>query len=136
MLCCLKDEAPKIMGHSKTTVDPILPNFDPLPPSSGQKWMFYILSTLCHMAPCGLSADPQPPPLVHVVIECPLIVFELNEKSGRKINEISAFNRFLQFKFILFQIDKLFVNFSSLLSTTTLRKLYLTSDFLVNLFLK
>ena len=63
------------MGHSKTTVDPILPNFDPLPPSSGQKWMFYILSTLCHMAPCGLSADPQPPPLVHVVIECPLISY-------------------------------------------------------------
>ena len=27
------------------------------------------------MAPCGLSADPQPPPLVHVVIECPLISY-------------------------------------------------------------
>ena len=27
------------------------------------------------MAPCGLSADPQPPLLVHVVIECPLISY-------------------------------------------------------------
>ena len=27
------------------------------------------------MTPCGLSADPQPPLLVHVVIECPLISY-------------------------------------------------------------
>ena len=35
--------------------------FWPQPPSSGQKWTFYILFTLCHVIP---------PFLVHVVIEC------------------------------------------------------------------
>ena len=35
----------------------------------------YILSTLCHMAPCGHSADPQPPLFVHIVIECPNISY-------------------------------------------------------------
>ena len=75
MLCCLKDEAPKIMGHSTTAWIQFYPILTPPPPSSGQKWMFYILSTLCHVTPCGLSADPQPPLLVHVVIECPLISY-------------------------------------------------------------
>ena len=75
MLCCLKDEAPKIMGHSTTTWIQFYPILTPQPPSSGQKWIFYILSTLCHVAPCGHSADPQPLLLVHIVIECPLISY-------------------------------------------------------------
>ena len=44
------------------------PNFTrfwPPPPSRGQKWTFYIPSTLC--------SDPNPPILVHVIIECPHI---------------------------------------------------------------
>ena len=31
------------------------------PPSSGQKWKFYILSTVCHMTNRGLSTDPPSP---------------------------------------------------------------------------
>ena len=58
-----------IRGHTTTTyyMDQILPNFDPPPRLSGQKWTFYKLSTLCHMTHCELSTDP--PVLVHVVFE-------------------------------------------------------------------
>ena len=41
-------------------VDQNLPNFAP-PPSSRQKWTFYILNTHCHMTRRGLSTDPPPP---------------------------------------------------------------------------
>ena len=42
-------------------MDQILLNFDPLPPSSGQLWSFYIIPTLSHVTKRGLSADPIPP---------------------------------------------------------------------------
>ena len=58
-------------GAFNNYVDQIVPNFDPPTPSSGQKWTFYILSTVCNVTPLGISTDPHPPPLVHVVIECP-----------------------------------------------------------------
>ena len=48
---------------------PNFTHFWPLPPSSGQTWIFYTLSSLCHVNPCGLSTDPLPTLLVHVVIE-------------------------------------------------------------------
>ena len=38
-------------GSFNNCVDQILPNFDPHPPSSGQKWTFYILSTLYNVNP-------------------------------------------------------------------------------------
>ena len=38
----------------------ILPSSDSPTPSSGQKWAFYLLSTLCHVTPRGLSTDPLP----------------------------------------------------------------------------
>ena len=47
-------------GSFSNYVDQILPDFDPQPPSSGQKWTFYILSTLCHVTPDGLYTDPPP----------------------------------------------------------------------------
>ena len=56
-------------GSFNNYVDQILPNFDPLSPSSGQLWTFYMIPTLCPVTKCGLSTDPLPPPLVHVVIE-------------------------------------------------------------------
>ena len=52
-----------LKGSFNNYVDQVLPNFDPSPPSSGQKQTFCILATLCQMT-------PQPPLLVHVVIEC------------------------------------------------------------------
>ena len=60
-------------GAFNNYANQILRNFDPLPPSSVQTWTFYILFTLCHMTPRGLSIDPLPPLLVDVLIECPLI---------------------------------------------------------------
>ena len=68
---CEKQKGLRSKGAFNNYVDQILPNFDPQP-SSGQKWTIYILTTLCHVNPCGLSTDPNPPLLVHVVIECPL----------------------------------------------------------------
>ena len=64
----------QLRGAFNNYVNQILPNFDPLPPSSGQKWSFDVLSTLCHVTPCGLSTDPHPPLLVHIVIECPTYI--------------------------------------------------------------
>ena len=54
-------------GSFNNYVDQILHNFHPPPPSSGQKWTFYILSTLCYVTHRRLSTDP--PFLVYVVIE-------------------------------------------------------------------
>ena len=68
------------MGWFNNYVDQILPNFAPLPLSSGQLWKFYIIPTLCHLTnqefTKGLSTDSIPPLLVHVVIEWRLLQFE------------------------------------------------------------
>ena len=53
-------------------MDQILPNFDPLHPSRGQFWTFYMIPTLCQATKRELSTDPLPPLFVHVVIEWPL----------------------------------------------------------------
>ena len=42
-------------------VDQILPNFDPLPPSSGETWTFYIISILYHVTPMDFLLTPYPP---------------------------------------------------------------------------
>jgi hypothetical protein len=66
--------------------------FYPPPPSSGQKWTFYILSTLCHVTLCRLSTDPQTPLLsVHVVIECPLMCSD--EKQTTRSSNAFHFHR-------------------------------------------
>ena len=65
--------------------DQILPNFEPSPLLNGQTLTFYILSTLRHVTPRGLSTDPSPPLLVHVFIECPLSNiqnFKVHSKGG------------------------------------------------------
>ena len=58
--------------------------FDPPTPWSGQKWAFYILSTLCHGTPCGLSTDLKTPLITYIVIENEWIrrstVFEVPDK--------------------------------------------------------
>ena len=51
---------------------PNFTQFCPPTPSSGQKWTFFILYTLCYLTHRGLSPDPNPSLLVHVVIEWPL----------------------------------------------------------------
>ena len=53
---------------------------DQILPSSGQKWTFEILSTLCHVTHRGLSTNPNP---LHIVIE--LIVF-----AGFFVNEVTC----------------------------------------------
>ena len=47
-----------IQGTFYNYVDQILHNFDPLPPSSGQLWKFYVIPTLCHVTKRELSNDP------------------------------------------------------------------------------
>ena len=63
-------------GAFNNYVDKILPNFDPHTLSSGQKFTFYILSTLCHVTSWTFYW-PLPPLLVYVVIECPLFAITL-----------------------------------------------------------
>ena len=62
-------------GHAQGGIQQLRgPNFIqfwPQPPSTGQKWTFYLLSTLCHVTQRGLSTYTHPPLLVHVVIEWP-----------------------------------------------------------------
>ena len=47
-----------VEGSFNNYVNPILPNFNPLPPSSGQTWTFQKLSTLCHMTPLDFPLAP------------------------------------------------------------------------------
>ena len=63
----------KIRGHSTTTWTKFYLTLTPSP-SSGQKWTFYIIFTLCHdpLPPVDFSLTPNHPFIVHVVIECPL----------------------------------------------------------------
>ena len=47
--CCLTLTSSNIRGHSTTTWTRFYPILTPLPPSSGQLWTLYMISTLCHM---------------------------------------------------------------------------------------
>ena len=60
-----------MLGGIQQLRGPNFIQFWPQPPSSGQKWTFYLLSTLCHVTQRGLSTYTHPPLLVHVVIEWP-----------------------------------------------------------------
>ena len=61
----------KDQGAFNNYVDQILSNFDPLTPRVNKHGHFtYTIYSLSH-DPRGLSTDPLPPFLVHIVIECP-----------------------------------------------------------------
>ena len=76
-------------GAFNNYVDKILHNFDPsLPPR-------VVIPTFCHVNKRGLSADPLPPLLVHVVIECP------HMGNMQNVTSIHIFTR-LKFLFLLY----------------------------------
>ena len=58
-------------GSFNNYVDEILPNFAPLPPSSGQLWAFYIPSTLCSRDQKRRLSTDLLPLLVHVLLNDP-----------------------------------------------------------------
>ena len=62
-----------ITGHSKTTCTKLITTLTlhPLSRRQTQTLTFYIISTLCRVTPPWTFYWPLPP-LVHVVIECPL----------------------------------------------------------------
>ena len=68
-------------------MDQILRNLNLLPPSSGQLWPFYIISTL-YLRDEARITDPQP---LHVVIECLQALFVLN-----RIKNINFYKIFAQ----------------------------------------
>ena len=70
-------------GTFTNYVDQILPNFDPLPLSSGQTYFTYYLPFVT-WHPVDFLLTPSPPLLVHVVIEWPLTtkyILEVSEQS-------------------------------------------------------
>ena len=72
-----------------------IPILTPPSPLRGQKLTFHLLSTLCHVSPCGLSTDPHRPLLVHVVIECPQgpttysFCARINNQSSSSVSQVN-----------------------------------------------
>ena len=70
-------------GAFKNYVEQMLPNFNPPPPSRGQKWTIYILSLLCHVTPSFFSM---------LLLNATLMLINFEDKSHKL--EIKSFFSF------------------------------------------
>ena len=67
-----------LKGSFENHVDKILTIFDPLPPLGGQIWTFLTPFSYVQMDLVDIYQPPSPPIHVHVVIERPPMIVDMN----------------------------------------------------------